>query len=248
MASPQPRVNPHVSVDCVIFGFDFEELRVLLIQRQEGPEGAAGSWALPGNLILEDESLDQGAQRVLRELTGLSDIFLEQFKAFGDPDRIRRQEDKVWLTYMRDQPDARVITVAYYSLVKLMNFRPKASSFARNVDWFPIGAVPNLAFDHNQIVEDGLLALQRHLRMRPVGFELLPPKFTLGQLQRLYECILRVDLDKRNFRKKMLKRGILVPLDEKQQGVPHKPAQYYRFDLERYEEELAGEFGLVPWV
>lgn len=244
----QAQVNPHVSVDCVIFGFDFEELKVLLIQRQESPEGTAGSWALPGNLILDNESLDNGAYRVLRELTGLQNIFLEQFQAFGDPDRVRRAEDIAWLTYMRDQPNARVITVAYYSLVKLMDFEPTPSSWARNVDWFPIGAVPSLAFDHNGIVSEALSALQRHLRQRPVGFELLPPKFTLGQLQRLYESILRVELDKRNFRKKMLKKGILVPLDEKQRGVPHKPAQYYRFDLERYEAVAQGDFDFTPAV
>ncbi len=236
------RINPNVSVDCVIFGFDFEELKVLLIQRQESPEGTAGSWALPGNLIRDDESLDQAAQRVLLELTGLKNIFLEQFQAFGDPGRVRRAEDKAWLNYMRDQPNARVITVAYYSLVKLMDFEPSPSSFARNVDWFAIDDVPRLAFDHNSIVQQALSALQGHLRQRAVGFNLLPPKFTLGQLQRLYEAILRVELDKRNFRKKMLKKGILQPLDEKQQGVPHKPAQYYRFDRERYEAIVQSDF------
>ena len=242
------QVNPHVSVDCVIFGFDFEELKVLLIQRQEGPEGTAGSWALPGNLILENESLDQGAERVLRELTGLHNIFLEQFQAFGDPHRVQRAEDLAWLNYMRDQPNARVITVAYYSLLKLMDFEITPSSFAQNVDWFPIGEVPSLAFDHNEIVDQALHSLQLHLRQRPIGFSLLPPKFTLGQLQRLYEAILRVDLDKRNFRKKMLKKGILIPLDEKQRGVPHKPAQYYQFDLERYEAVAQGDFDFSPAI
>lgn len=255
-SSPSPSanasINPNVSVDCVIFGFDFEELKVLLIQRQESPEdlpGREGRWALPGNLIRNDESLDTAAGRVLGELTGLERIYLQQFQAFGDPDRVRRQEDAQWLSYMREQPDARVITVAYFSLVKLHDFEPQPHSFARNVAWFPIDEVPELAFDHNEIVQSALLALQGMLRQRPVGFALLPPKFTLGQLQRLYEAILRRPMDKRNFRKKMLKKDILVALDEKQQGVPHKPAQYYRFDPEKYakweEENLDANFDVL---
>lgn len=246
------RVNPNVSVDCVIFGFDFEDLNVLLIQRRETPQAEDGRWALPGNLIRDDESLDQAAHRVLFELTGLDHLYLEQFQAFGDPDRVRRQEDAAWLHYMRDQPDARVITVAYYSLVKLHDFEPKPSSFARRAEWFPIDQVPELAFDHNGIVAASLAALQRMLRQRPIGFALLPPKFTLGQLQRLYESVLRMPLDKRNFRKKMLKKGILVALDEKQQGVPHKPAQYYRFDPEKYAEldgaGMDADFDFAPAV
>lgn len=250
---PNAGINPNVSVDCVIFGFDFEELKVLLIQRKEGPDqdlAREGRWALPGNLIRDDESLDTAAGRVLGELTGLERIYLQQFQAFGNPDRVRRQADAEWLHYMREQPNARVITVAYFSLVKLHGFEPQPRSFARKVAWFPIDEVPDLAFDHNEIVESGLLALQRILRQRPIGFELLPRKFTLGQLQRLYEAILRRPLDKRNFRKKMLKKDILVALDEKQQGVPHKPAQYYRFDKQKYaeweEQNLDADFDVVP--
>jgi 8-oxo-dGTP diphosphatase len=253
-SSSNAAVNPNVSVDCVILGFDFEELKVLLIQRQESPEADAeqeGRWALPGNLIRNDESLDTAAGRVLGELTGLERIYLQQFQAFGDPNRVRRQADAKWLSYMREQPDARVITVAYFSLVKLHDFEPQPRSFARKVAWFPIDEVPDLAFDHNEIVQAALQALQRVLRQRPIGFELLPPKFTLGQLQRLYEAILRRPLDKRNFRKKMLKKDILVALDEKQQGVPHKPAQYYRFDPEKYavweEQNLDADFDVLAY-
>ncbi|MFT7588534.1 MAG: 8-oxo-dGTP diphosphatase [Limisphaerales bacterium] len=247
-------VNSHVSVDCVIFGFDFEELKVLLIQRKEtdksvdGSEDIVreGSWALPGNLILEDESLDQGAERALVELTGLDNIYLEQFRAFGNPDRVRKPSDVLWLKSVRQDPSARVITVAYFSLVKLMDYNPNPSSFATRVEWFKIGDVPELAFDHNEIVDAALEALKSRLRRRPVGFALLPPKFTLGQLQKLYEAILRMPLDKRNFRKKMLKKGILIALDEKQQGVPHKPAQYYQFDREKYLQLTDADFDFAP--
>ena len=246
------RVNPNISTDCVIFGFDFEELKVLLIRR-ESPHGPLNgqdvhNWALPGDLILENESLDDAANRVLQDLTGLNNIYLEQFRAFGDPERVSRERDRAWLASIREHPEARVITVAYYSLVKLVDFEPQPHGFAGAVDWIPIDEVPQLAFDHNDILNSALDALKQRLRRRPIGFELLPPKFTLGQLQKLYESILRVPLDKRNFRKKMLKKGILVQLDEKQRGVPHKPAQYYRFDQERYGAIIDGDFDFAPAV
>lgn len=234
-------VNPHVSVDCVIFGFDFKELKVLLIRRRETEDIEEGRWALPGDLIYEDESLDEAASRVLNELTGLHDLFLEQFEAFGDPDRVKHEGDAAWLHFMREQPEARVITVAYYSLVKLVGFQLHPASFAKRAEWFSIEDVPGLAFDHNLIVERAMLRLRDSLRRQPIGFALLPPKFTLGQLQRLYEAILGESLDKRNFRKKMLKKGVLIPLDEKQKGVPHKPAQFYKFDHDRY-AALSGDF------
>jgi 8-oxo-dGTP diphosphatase len=232
----KPRVNPNVSVDCAIFGFDFEELKVLLIERSEPNEGVS-RWALPGDLILQNESLDEAATRVLRELTGLHNIFLDQFHTFGNPDRVRRASDAAWLQSIRDDPGARVITVAYNSLVKIDDVDPKADSFARSVQWFPIDQAPDLAFDHGEILNKGLDSLKDLLRKRPIGLALLPPKFTLGQLQKLYEAILRIQLDKRNFRKKILKQKLLVPLDEKQKGVPHKPAQYYRFNPEVYKAE-----------
>jgi hypothetical protein len=231
------KLNPHVSVDCVIFGFDFEELKVLLIER--GPHSSSlvdeRSLTLPGNLIFDDEDLDTSAKRVLKELTGLDDIYLEQFYTFGDPNRVKNVHDQAWLKSVREEPSARVITVAYFSLVNLNSFTPQASSFAKKADWFPLSNIPDLAFDHNQILQKALLALKHKLHTEPVGFELLPEKFTLGQLQKLYEVILNASLDKRNFRRKILSKKVLIPLHEKQKGVPHKQAQLYSFDGNKYE-------------
>jgi len=227
--SATPKLNPHVSVDCVLFGFDFEELKVLLIERKEDAPSGHGL-TLPGDLIYDDEDLDTAAGRVLHELTGLSDVYLEQFATFGDPNRVRNPNDMDWLSTMREQPNARVITVAYYSLVQLNDYNPQGSSFAERADWVPVSQIPQLGFDHNQIIEGALKRLKEKLRYYPVGFELLPEKFTLGQLQKLYEAILGRELDKRNFRRKVLNMGFLTPLAEKQKKVSHKPAQLFQFN------------------
>jgi len=230
------KLNPHVSVDCVIFGFDFEELKVLLIERQSKSNNETDrNISLPGNLIFDDEDLDTSAKRVLNELTGLDQIYLEQFYTFGDPNRVKKSYDQEWLKSVRDEPTARVITVAYFSLVKLDSLKPQASSFAMKADWFPLSDIPELAFDHNQILQKATLALKHKLHTEPIGFELLPERFTLSQLQKLYELILNTSLDKRNFRRKILSKKVLIPLNEKQKGVPHKQAQLYSFDNNKYE-------------
>ena len=222
------RLNPHISVDCVIFGFGLEDLKVLLIERglPNGLEPSAKrTLMLPGDLVRDDENLDQSGMRVLKALTNLENIYLEQFGAFGDPQRVRKASDLAWLRSMREDPDARVITVGYYSLVRLDKFQPAPSYYARSAEWVSILDVPELAFDHNVILETALGHLKYKARVEPIGFELLPQKFTLGQLQKLYEAILGANLDKRNFRRKIMSRGILGELDEKQTGVPHKPAK-----------------------
>ncbi|GCD77448.1 DNA mismatch repair protein MutT [Thermaurantimonas aggregans] len=229
-------LNPNVSVDCVVFGFDNERLNVLLIEQKPLNKSIKPQSALPGDLVMEDESLDQAANRVLRELTGLKGIYLCQFKAFGDPQRVRDVKDLAWLQTYREYPQARVITVAYYALVKMHDFSPEASSFADKVYWCDVHNVPPLAFDHNQIVIEGLKTLRREFEAHRIGFELLPKKFTLSQLQRLYEIITDKKFDKRNFRKKILRENILIPLPEKQQGVLHKPAQLYEFNLRELAE------------
>lgn len=229
-------LNPNVSVDCVVFGFDNERLNVLLIEQKPLNESIKPQSALPGDLVMEDESLDQAANRVLKELTGLKGIYLRQFKAFGDPQRVRDVKDLAWLQTYREYPQARVITVAYYALVKMHDFSPEASSFADKVYWCDVHNVPPLAFDHNQIVAEGLMTLRREFEAHRIGFELLPKKFTLSQLQRLYEIITDKKFDKRNFRKKILRENILIPLPEKQQGVLHKPAQLYEFNLRELAE------------
>jgi 8-oxo-dGTP diphosphatase len=205
------------SVDNVIFGFDGGDLKVLLIQRGAPPY--KGRWALPGDLVYPNEDIDTAAERVLEQLTGLKGVYLEQVKAFGAVNR---------------HPLGRVITIAYYSLVKTNDFQPTPASFAQSAQWHSVGTVEELAFDHNQILLSCLTQLKQKVRMAPIGFELLPPKFTLTELQHLYEAILETELDKRNFRKKILSMNLLHDLDEIQSGVAHRPAKLYQFDQERY--------------
>jgi 8-oxo-dGTP diphosphatase len=218
-------VNPNVSVDCVVFGFDNKALKVLLIEQKD--LGQAFKLALPGDLVLEEESLDSAANRVLFELTQLSGIYLHQFHAFGDPNRVKNVTDLAWLQSYRENPQARVITVAYFALVKMDDFQPEASSFAERVYWQDIHEIPKLAFDHNEIFESALNSLREQFEIKHLGFELLPEKFTLNQLQVLHEAVLDKELDKRNFRKKVMKESWVTPLEEKQLGVLHKPARLY---------------------
>lgn len=228
-----------VSVDCVVFGFNGESLNVLLIDQKPPensnfPDGKLQK-AVPGDLVQGSEGLDESAERVLKELTSLEGIYLKQFHTFGDPNRVSGLKDQDWLRSFRANPERRVITVAYYSLVKMDDFEPHAKSFAGETSWVDICQIPELAFDHNDIVEKALEVLREELVTKHIGFELLPSKFTLSQLQRLYEIILDKKLDKRNFRKNIKKMDQVIPLDEKQKGVLHKPAQLFRFERD---EEL----------
>lgn len=222
-------LNPNVSVDCVIFGFDNERLNVLLIE-QKLKDKNKSQVALPGDLIWDDESLDDAAERVLMELTQLKGIFLKQFKAFGNPNRVSDIKDLDWLQSYRENPQARVITVAYFSLIKMNHIEPEASSFAERVFWKDINEVGALAFDHNEILEAALGRLREDFENYKTGFELLPDKFTLSQIQKLYEIILGRKLDKRNFRKKLLKENLVTATEEKQKGVLHKPARLYEIN------------------
>jgi 8-oxo-dGTP diphosphatase len=223
--------NPNVSVDCVVFGFDGQKLNVLLIEQEDF--GQACRLALPGDHLEDEEDLDQSAARVLRELTGLSGLYLQQCGTFGNPNRVKDPKDLPWLTHVRKDPTARVITVAYYALVKMTDFNLLASSFAARAFWHDANEIPRLAFDHNSIFDQALATLRRELSELRVGFELLPNKFTLSQMQAVHEAILNSNFDKRNFRKKALNDQWVVPLDEKQTGVVHKPARLYTRNLER---------------
>ena len=232
----QNELNPNVSVDCVIFGFDLERLTVLLIDRGRNKSDKGIKLALPGNLIYTNEHLDQAAIRVLDELTGLKDIYLEQVGAFGNPDRISKESDREWLKSIRAEPEASVITVAYFSLVKMSCYLPQASSFAKRAGWASVSEINELAFDHFEILQAAKEKLKQKIKIQPIGFNLLPEKFTLSQLHRLYESILEKPLDKRNFRRKIQNLDIISSLKEKQWGVAHKPSQLFIFNEERYQE------------
>lgn len=219
-----------LTVDNVIFGFDEADLKVLLIKR--GTEPYNGLWALPGDFMYPDEDLDTAAERVLKELTGLERVYLEQVRTFGSVNR---------------HPLGRVATVAYFSLVKIESYNIMPASFAQKATWHSVANIQELAFDHNAILEACFNALKRRVRVRPIGFELLPPKFTLTELQHLYEAILQPPttdgkLDKRNFRKKILAMEFVMDLNESQANVAHRPARLYEFNRSKYDQLIAEGF------
>jgi 8-oxo-dGTP diphosphatase len=191
----------------------------MLIQRDISP--FEGKWALPGGFVRIEETVEDAARRELQEETGLEKVFLEQLYTFGDIDR---------------DPRERVVTVAWYALVRLSDHRVKAATDARAAAWFGMDDLPQLAFDHDRILELAYQRLQNKVRYQPIGFELLPQKFTLTQLQHLYEIILDRTLDKRNFRKKILGMNVLQELDEVETDVAHRAARLYRFNKQRYRE------------
>jgi len=207
-----------LTVDCVVFGLDEDDLKVLLIRRDREP--FAGQWALPGGFVEVDETLEAAAMRELVEETGVENVYLEQLYTFGEVDR---------------DPRERVVSVAYYALLKLSDHRIQAATDAREAAWFSIGQTPSLAFDHQKILATAHERLRCKVRYQPLGFELLPEKFTLRQLQRLYETTLDRSLDKRNFRKKILGMSLLKELDEVETDVAHRAARLYRFDKRKYE-------------
>ena len=212
-----------LTVDCVVFGMDDEHLKVMLIQRALPP--FEGEWALPGGFVRVEETVDEAARRELEEETGLHQVFLEQLYTFGAVDR---------------DPRERVVSVAYYALVNLVGHRVRAATDARQAAWFPAHDVPSLAFDHADILAVALSRLRGKLRYQPIGFELLPKRFALSRLQHLYEVVLERELDKRNFRKKVLATGLLVETDEVQHDVAHRAARLYEFDQRKY-RQLATE-------
>lgn len=205
--------HPAVTVDCVIFGLDGDELKLLLIQRKLEP--FIGAWALPGGFIKLGESLEESARRELEEETGVTKVYIEQVGAFGDPGR---------------DPRERVITIAWWAIVNLFEHPVKADTDAGDAAWFAVGKLPALAFDHRSILAAALDRLRDKVRREPVAFEFLPRKFTLTQLQRFYEAVLGETMDKRNFRKKALSYDILSELDEYEVGVAHRSARLYRFE------------------
>jgi len=210
--------RPALTTDCVVFGLDEEELKVLLIKRGIPP--FKGKWALPGGFVRVGEDIEESAKRELAEETGLNNVYLEQLYTFGRPKR---------------DPREHVVTISYFALVNLIDHPPTANTDAEHAAWFAIDDLPKLAFDHETILETAQNRLKGKVRYQPVGFELLPEKFTLTDLQKLYECILDIEIDKRNFRKKVQKLNILIETDEIQQDVKHRAAKLYKFNQKAYD-------------
>ncbi len=212
-------VMKSITIDCVIFGFQNGSLEILLVKHGRGIR--KGDWGLPGGWIKKNEGIDEAAIRLLKELTGLQNIFLEQLKAFGKPDRF---------------PMGRVITIGYYALINKEKYNIKAGFTASEAVWFKIDKIPGLIYDHNEILNFSIQQLRRRVKQAPIGFNLLPEKFTLLQLMKLYEEILGIPMDKPNFRRKFLGMKLLIDLKEKQKDVSHRAAKLYRFDNNTYKK------------
>lgn len=228
--------NSHISVDCVVFGFDGENLKVLLIERSINEQNELyNDKKLPGSIILYDEDLDEAASRVLNELTGLKNIYLSQFKSFGSPDRTANPRDVLWLERTTQLKIGRIVTVAYVALIKIdrkILFNAENTS----ASWYDVKetATMHLAFDHNVIIENGLQHIRHRLDLEPhLLFELLPRKFTISQLRTLYDVVHQKRSDVRNFQKKAAQMPYLVMLDEFEEGVPHRAARLYKFDRKK---------------
>ncbi|MEA3426671.1 MAG: NUDIX domain-containing protein [Bacteroidota bacterium] len=206
-----------VTVDCVIFGFEENKLKVLLIKSDL--ELFNGRLSLLGDIVQSNEELDDAAYRVLKERTGMNDVFLEQVRTFGSPKR---------------HPGGRVITVAYCSLLNINHHELKILD--NELHWHPVASLKEMAFDHKEIVDACYAWLQKRIQEHPLGFNLLPDKFSLRELQNLYEAILGVSLDRRNFRKKFASMDLLIDIDEMEQDVPHRPGKLYKFNFEKYEK------------
>lgn len=227
----------YLSVDCVVFGYDSESLKVLLVERKLSDDTGAISftdYTLTGNHVYENEPVNEAANRILYDLTGLQHVYLEQFKTFAHPNRLSRLKDKEWISSLERDPNVRIISIGYFALLATQKITIEWKG--RNVKWMPIKEIGKLGFDHNEILNEALLALRNKMKHEPIGFELLPQKFTLTQLQTVYEKIFDTTFDKRNFRKKVNRMKYVIPLNEKQKGVPHKPAQLFMFSREVYEK------------
>lgn len=230
MAYTYKYARPALTVDCIIFGWDGVDLKVLLIQRAKDPY--AEHWALPGGFVEMNETLEAAALRELEEETGVKDLFVEQLFTFGKVDR---------------DPRGRVVSVGYYSLVNLNEHPVQPSSDAKNADWFFIDDFPPLAFDHDNILSKALDRLRAKVRYEPIGFELLPKQFTISQLRHLYEVILGYEINKRNFHTKVMKLDILRQAG-RQTDVAHRPALLYEFDEEKYKATKVSEFKDVLFI
>ncbi len=239
-------IIPNLSVDCVIFGFDSKDLNVLLVERTLTKNGKTvfTDYTLTGNHVQQGEDPDRAAIRILYDLTGHQDIYLEQFHTFGSPARLKSKKDQLWIRNLGLDIADHVITVGYYSLIDSTSF-DIAMHHNRKLRWFPVNALPELGFDHALILKKALERLQLKFRQEPVGFELLSEKFTLTEVQHLHEAILGIRLDPRNFRKKLSQMKYIIPLDEKQKDVRHKPAQLFIYSRDVYERTRKDKYSYL---
>ncbi len=217
-----------VAIDSIIFGFDGEKLKLLVIKR--GIEKEKDTWSLMGGWVLPNESLEIASARILFELTNLKDIYLEQLHTFGKPER---------------DPVQRTFSVAYFALINVSDYHQVLSS-NYEAQWFAVDELPSLLFDHAEMVEKAIQYLRYKASQHPIGFELLPEKFTIPQLQKLYEAIFGTELDKRNFSRKLLSTNLLIKLDEKQRGFSKKGAYYYTIDQEKYQKQFNTFLNFLP--
>ena len=223
---------PHISIDSVVFGFLNGELNVLLLKIKEEE-----NWILPGGYLQKEEAIDDAAKRVLYERSGADKIFLNNFGVFGD---LNRSE-----SYFKDYPDnlwhkQRFITIGYYALVDQTKVTPKPDSFSDRCEWVPVESNPRMVMDHEVIIKKALSTLREQLSYKPIGYNLLPEKFTLPELQRLYEAILGKKLNRGNFYRKIMRYDILIKLDEQRKGGAYKSPNLYQFDEEKYNVALSG--------
>src|SRR3954453_8372589 len=233
----------HLSIDCVIFGYHERQLKVLLLKWKH-----SNKWSLPGGFIKLDETLDEAATRILTERTGLSELFLQQFQTFGEPRRSERSAaDIKHLETILGTPMAkdhwllkRTVSIGYYSVTEYSQVNPQPDFLSDECTWYDINAIPKLVFDHNLIVTEALKALRMQIYIQPIGYSLLPKKFTLPEIHDLYETILGKELDRRNFPKKLLSLGIIKKLDEQRSIGAHRSPYLYKFDKRKYDKALKG--------
>lgn len=217
-----------LAVDCIIFGFDGENLKLLLIKR--GFEPGKGSWSLMGGFIREDESIDHAANKILLELTGLDGVYLEQLYVFGNPSR---------------DPYQRIVSVAYFALIDIHKYETQISDRYHAV-WFPINEIPELVFDHQEMVEIAKHKIRYKAALHPLLFELMPDKFTIPQLQSLYEGVYNTKIDNRNFVRKLSSTGLLIKLDEKDKSSSKKGAFYFKLDKKTYKAKFQAFLNFIP--
>lgn len=217
-----------MAIDCIIFGFDGEEIKLLVIKRNFEPE--KGKWSLMGGFLDQHEDLEAGASRILYNLTGLNNIYVEQIMTAGKVDR---------------DPVERTLSVVFFALININNHDQEAVK-AHNAHWWPLGKHPALIFDHNEMVNKAIEFLRYNAALHPIGFELLPERFTIPQLQKLYEAIYSMKLDRRNFSRKILSTGLLIDTGEKDERSNTKKASLYRLDIERYKDKFSSFWHFMP--